>query len=44
MGEAEWHRPFIAPWDSPINGYFWVNVWAGHDHEHAHDLRQALGL
>jgi hypothetical protein len=44
MGEGEWQRPFTAPWDSSINGYFWVNVWAGHDHEHARDVRQALGL
>ncbi|MCB9419698.1 MAG: DinB family protein [Ardenticatenaceae bacterium] len=44
MGEADWQRPFTAPWDSQINGYFWVNVWAGHDHEHAADVRNALGL
>lgn len=44
MGEGEWERPFTAPWDSPINGYFWVNVWAGHDHEHAADVRQSLDL
>lgn len=44
MSEADWQRPFIAPWDSHINGYFWVNVWAGHDHEHALDVRQAIGL
>ncbi|MEJ2748865.1 MAG: DinB family protein [Anaerolineae bacterium] len=43
MGERDWERPFTAPWDSSINGYFWVNVWAGHDHEHATDVRNALG-
>lgn len=43
MKEADWQRPFTAPWDSQINGYFWVNVWAGHDHEHAADVRNALG-
>jgi hypothetical protein len=42
MKEGDWQRPFAAPWDSQINGYFWVNVWAGHDHEHALDVRQAL--
>lgn len=44
MGEGDWARPFTAPWDSQINGYFWVNVWSGHDHEHAHDVRNAIGL
>ena len=43
MQERDWERPFTAPWDSPINGYFWVNVWTGHDHEHAIDVRNALG-
>ena len=42
MREGDWQRPFTAPWDSQINGYFWVNVWAGHDHEHARDVRNAL--
>lgn len=44
MSDADWQRPFISPWDSPINTYFWVNVWAGHDHEHAADVRNALNL
>ena len=40
----DWQRPFTAPWGSTINGYSWASVWAGHEHEHAHGLRQALGL
>jgi hypothetical protein len=44
MSEAHWQRPFTTPWDSQINGYFWVNIWAGHDHEHALDVRNVLGL
>jgi hypothetical protein len=44
MSEEHWQRPFTTPWDSQTNGYFWVNIWAGHDHEHALDVRQAIGL
>lgn len=44
MSEPDWQQPFTTPWDSQINGYFWVNIWAGHDHEHAADLRSALDL
>lgn len=37
-------RTFIARWGWSLNGYVWMLVWAGHDREHAIDLRGALQL
>lgn len=37
-------RTFVAPWGREINGYIWMLVWAGHDREHAIDLRGSLQL
>ncbi len=36
--------PFTAPWQRPTNVYFWMSIWLGHEHEHTHDIRQAVGL
>ena len=44
MSEAQLTRQFIAPWQSPINGYAWLTVWLGHDHEHALDIRNSLNI
>ncbi|MBK8987818.1 MAG: DinB family protein [Chloroflexi bacterium] len=37
-------RPFLAPWGRTVSVYLWMQVWAGHDHEHAIDVRHALAL
>ncbi|MBK6326810.1 MAG: DinB family protein [Chloroflexi bacterium] len=37
-------RPFQAPWGSTVSAYTWLLVWMGHDHEHAIDVRHALGV
>jgi len=33
-----------TPWGGTIPVYVWVMVWAGHDHEHAIDVRGGLNL
>lgn len=33
-----------TPWGGTIPAYVWVMVWAGHEHEHAIDVRGALNL
>lgn len=37
-------RKFKAPWGSDLPGTFWPLIWAGHEMEHAVDVRAALGL
>ncbi|MBE2221716.1 MAG: DinB family protein [Anaerolineae bacterium] len=37
-------RPIPTPWGSTISAYVWVLVWAGHEHEHAIDVRSSLAL
>lgn len=37
-------RPMPTPWGGTIPAYVWVMVWAGHEHEHAIDVRAALNL
>jgi hypothetical protein len=44
MPEAALMRPAPTPWGSTISGYQWVMVWAGHEHEHAIDVRASLNL
>lgn len=33
-----------TPWGGTIPAYVWVMVWAGHEHEHAIDVRGSLNL
>lgn len=35
-------RPFITPWNSTTNGYAWIQIWSGHEHEHAGDVKTAV--
>lgn len=44
LPEAALARPMPAPWGSSIPAYVWMLVWAGHEHEHAIDVRRALNL
>lgn len=44
MSDEQLTRQFTAPWQRPINGYFWLTIWLGHDHEHALDVRASLAL
>ena len=44
MSEEMLTRPVPAPWGSTIPAYVWVMVWAGHEHEHAIDVRSSLNL
>jgi len=37
-------RTFQAPWGGDVPGTFWPLIWAGHELEHAVDVRAALGL
>ena len=37
-------QTMATPWGSPIPVYVWVMVWAGHEHEHAIDVRAGLML
>lgn len=37
-------RTFQAPWGGDVPGTFWPLIWAGHELEHAVDVRGALGL
>ena len=37
-------RPTPTPWGGTIPTYLWVMVWAGHEHEHAVDVRGGLDL
>ncbi len=42
--EAALVRQFKSPWDSQLRGYYWMLIWAGHEMEHANDVRSALQL
>ncbi len=44
LPEKSLARPMPTPWGGATPVYFWILVWAGHDHEHAIDVRQALQL
>ena len=44
MPETALTRSVPTPWGSTVPGYLWVMVWAGHEHEHAIDVRAALNL
>ena len=44
LPEASLAREMPTPWGGAIPAYVWVMVWAGHDHEHAIDVRGALAL
>lgn len=44
LPEVDLARPIPAPWGRTISTYLWTQVWIGHDHEHAADVRRALGL
>ena len=37
-------RKFKTPWGSQVRGYYWMLIWAGHEIEHANDVRSALQL
>ncbi len=41
MSETQLTCAFTSPWQRPINGYRWITVWLGHDHEHVLDLLTA---
>ncbi len=44
LPEASLAREMPTPWGRTISAYAWVMVWAGHEHEHAIDVRSALAL
>ena len=44
LPEETMARPIPTPWGGTIPAYLWVMVWAGHEHEHAIDVRAALNL
>ena len=44
LPDADLARPVPAPWGRTIPAYVWMQVWMAHDHEHAIDVRHALGL
>lgn len=44
LPDADLTRPVPAPWGRTLSTYLWVQVWMGHDHEHATDVRHALAL
>lgn len=44
LPEAALSRTMATPWGGTIPAYVWVMVWAGHEHEHAIDVRGALNL
>lgn len=44
LSESKLMIPYMAPWGSPITGYYYVFSLGLHEQEHAAILRQALGL
>jgi hypothetical protein len=44
VSDADLKRPFTAPWDQQIHGYYMTVVWAVHEMEHVVDVRHALQL
>jgi hypothetical protein len=44
LPEETFTRAVPTPWGGNISAYLWVLVWAGHEHEHAIDVRGALHL
>lgn len=41
MNQGKIDRTYLFPWGPQGTAYEWVRVFATHDREHAHDLRQA---
>jgi len=42
LSDKQLKRPFSTPWNSTTNGYDWIQIWSGHEHEHAADVRTAV--
>lgn len=42
LSDAALKRPFLTPWNSTTNGSDWVQIWSGHEHEHAADVKTAV--
>jgi hypothetical protein len=41
MGQVEMARSYRFPWGAVGTPYEWVAVWAGHDREHAAEVRES---
>lgn len=44
LSGPEMERTFATPWGTTIWLYRWLLIWPGHEREHAHELREVLGV